>query len=184
MELILTDIKQDKAAWRQIGALYKTAFPSDERAPFWLLRRRAKQDRAQMLAAYDAEQFAGFAYLVIYRDLVYLFYFAINAEMRGCGYGSAVLQALRREFPGRRIFLAREQLDDQAENAEQRRTRHGFYLANGFCDWPCQIKEASVIYDVMGMGGDNITPAEYQALIDSWGGSLLRRLIDMRVLAK
>ena len=41
-----------------------------------------------------------------------------------------------------------------------------------------------MIYDVMGMGGDNITPAEYQALIDSWGGSLLRRLIDMGVLAK
>ena len=184
MNLILTDIKQDKAVWQQIGALYKTAFPPDERAPFWLLRRRVKQGRAQILVAYDAKKLVGFTYLVIYRDLVYLFYFAIDSEMRGQGYGSAVLQALRQEFPGRRIFLAREQLDEQAENAEQRRSRHEFYLFNGFCDWPCQIKEASVIYDVMGMGGDNITPAECQALIDSWGGSLLRRLIDMRVLAK
>lgn len=184
MALILTAIKQDKAAWRQIGALYKTAFPPDERAPFWLMRRRAKQGRGQVLAAYDAEQFVGFTYLVIYRDMVYLFYFAINDGLRGKGYGSSVLQALRQKYPAKRIFLAREQLDDQAENAEQRRTRHEFYLFNGFCDWPCQIKEASVIYDVMGMGGDNITPAEYQALIDSWGGALLRRLIDMRVLAK
>ncbi len=184
MDLTLTDIKQDKAAWRQIAALYKTAFPADERAPFWLLKRKALQGRAQMLAAYDAGQFAGFTYLVIYRDLVYLFYFAIDDARRGKGYGSAVLQALRREYPEQRIFLAREQLDDQAENAAQRRTRHQFYLANGFADWPCQIKEASVIYDVMGMGGDNVTPQEYQALIEGWCGSLMRRLIDMRVLAK
>lgn len=78
MNLILTDIKQDKAVWQQIGALYKTAFPPDERAPFWLLRRRVKQGRAQILVAYDAKKLVGFTYLVIYRDLVYLFYFAMN----------------------------------------------------------------------------------------------------------
>ncbi len=184
MELLLRDIKTDKAAWREVGALYQTAFPDDERAPFCLLRRRALRGKAQMLAAYDAERFAGFAYLVQYRDLLYLFYFAVAEKLRGQGYGSAILQALWQRFPEKRIFLAREQLDEQAPNAAERAKRRAFYLANGLADWPCQIKEASVIYDVMGRGGAKVTAAEYRALIEGWCGRLMRWLVDMRVLEK
>ncbi len=50
-----------KTIQRQCKKLYLTAFPKEERAPFWLIRSRAKSGRAEMLAAYDENEFVGFA---------------------------------------------------------------------------------------------------------------------------
>lgn len=165
----------------KIKELYLTAFPRDERAPFSLIRRRARQGRADMLCAYDGEEFVGFAYMVCLRDLAYLFYFAIDESRRGMGYGSAVLAELKKRYEGKRLFLAREQLDESADNYGQRARRHEFYLRNGFEDKRFQIKEASVIYDAMGIGGE-VSAKEYRELIEHWNGKLMRKLIDMRII--
>jgi len=176
--IIETANKQDYAF---IKSLYNTAFPSDERAPFFLIRRRAKQGRSEMLIAREDGRDVGFACVVTHEDMAYLFYFAVDAGKRGAGNGSKILQLLKERYAGKRLFLAREQLDESADNYTQRVKRHEFYLKNGLSDWTIRIKEANVIYDVMGIGG-MVTPAEYDALITGWSGKLLRRMIDMRVL--
>ena len=81
-----------------------------------------------------------------------------------------------------RIFLAREQLDKSAENYAQRVSRRNFYLRCGFEDLPCCIKEGSVVYDVMGIGGI-VTAEEYHKLIKPWAGFLLK-IVDMRIIEK
>ncbi len=171
----------DKRDFRKIKSLYKQAFPAEERAPFFLIKRRALQGKATVLTAESDGVFVGFAYLVCYRELVYLFYFAVDAEKRGSGFGSRILQELRERFAGRRIFLAREQLEEGADNYSQRVKRRDFYLSNGFADLPCRIKEAGVVYDVMGIGG-NVSAVEYEALITGWSGRLLKKFVDMRIL--
>lgn len=57
-----------KETEKQYRALYLSAFPKEERAPWWLLKRRAKQGRAEALAAMDDGRFAGMAYVVTLGD--------------------------------------------------------------------------------------------------------------------
>lgn len=160
---------------KQYKALYLSAFPEEERAPWWLLKRRARQGRAQALAALDDGRFAGMAYVVTLDDMAYLFYLAVEEDQRGRGTGGSIIAALRERFPDKRIFLAREQLDSSAENYPQRESRHRFYLSNGFEDWGITVREGPVTYDVMGTGKP-VTPPEYRALIGGWAGRIAGRL--------
>lgn len=171
----------DKDNMRAAAGLYKRAFPPNERAPFSLIRKRAAQRRADMLIAKDSDGFTGFAYMVTYEDLVYLFYLAVDEKKRGRGNGSEIIRLLKNRYSGKRLFLAREQLDENAGNSDERIKRRGFYIRNGFEDWPVQIKEGGMVYDAMGIG-KVITAREYDALIGNWSGKLLRRFVDMRVI--
>ncbi len=171
----------DRKDLPRIKKLYKTAFPAEERIPFFLLKRKVRQGRAAMLAAKEENCFVGFIYLVEHGDLVYLFFFAVDPSRRDSGNGGGILRMLRERYPDKRIFLAREQLDPEADNYELRCRRREFYLRNGFTDLPCRIQEAGVVYDAMGIGG-SISAQEYEALITSWSGNRLRRLLGMRLV--
>lgn len=179
----VTKYKHDKKIRSEIKRIYDSAFPAEEKAPFFLIMRKAKMRKAEFLTAYEDGEFVGFAYMVYYKDMAYLFYLAIDENKRGRGYGKKLIEAIKVRYAGKRIFLAREQLDKSAENYEQRVSRRNFYLRCGFSDLPCYIKEATVIYDAMGIGG-NISVKDYDELITSWAGKMLRKIIDMRVIEK
>lgn len=178
--------------YKEVGKLYKSAFPADERAPFFLLKKRAKIGSAEVYVAREKGDFVGFAYLICKDGSAYLFYFAIADSYRGKGYGSAILQELQRIYAGKCLFLAREQLDKSAENYEQRVRRHRFYLRNGFSDCKmkiqgsgssdCELKiqEASVVYDVMCAGGE-VDPTIYERMMLEWAGPLFSKLVKMRM---
>lgn len=178
----LSPIPRHDPTWRDVRALYLRAFPAEERAPFWLLKRRAIQSRGELLAIRNGGGFAGFAYVIGNAKAAYLFFFAIADGQRGRGYGSAVLAALKERYAGKALFLARETLDQQAQNYDQRVRRRGFYLRGGFSDLPLQISEAGVTYDVMGVGGAP-TPEDYQSLMRAWAGPLLLWLAGLRMTA-
>ena len=156
----------------RIRSLYLSAFPPEERPPFFLMRHGARFGNGEMLSAYDGEEFVGFAYVVSNDAAAYLFFFAIEEAVRGNGYGSAVLDALKKRYSGRVLFLAREQLDESAENYGERVRRRQFYLKNGFSDLSVKIKEMTVIYDTMSVGGE-IEPRAYARLMKKWCGSLV-----------
>lgn len=166
-----------------IKKLYKRAFPLNERAPFFMIKRKAIIGKAEMLIAKDNDKFIGFAYVVRNENLVYLFYLAINDNYRGIGYGSQILQMLQKIYQGKNIFLAREQLDKNADNYDERIKRRSFYIRNGFKDTKLLIKEASVIYDVMALN-DDISAAGYDMLMDKWCGKLIRSFIDIKMIEK
>lgn len=173
----------EKNDLKKLKKLYLTAFPAEERAPFFLMMLKARQGRAEMLTAKINGKFVGFVYMVCHRDLAYLFYLAVADRLRGKGIGGKIISAVKERYRGRRIFLAREQLDQNADNYAQRVSRRSFYLRCGFTDLPCMIKEASVIYDVMGIGG-NVSAEDYDRLISSWTGRLMRKIVDMRIIEK
>ncbi len=175
--------KPDREIRHEIKRIYESAFPDEEKAPFFLIMHKVKTKKAEILTAYENGEFVGFAYMVCYRDLVYLFYLAVDENKRGRGYGRKIIEAVKVRYVGKRVFLAREQIDKSAENYEQRVSRRDFYIKCGFHDLPCCIKEASVIYDVMGIGG-NVSAKEYDALITSWAGKILRKIVDMRIIEK
>ena len=170
----------DKDIWKKLKKLYIDAFPADERAPFYMMKRNAKRGRGEMLAAYDNNELVGMAYIIGDTELGYLFYFAIMPGLRGKGYGSKILSLLRERYSGGRLFLAREQLDKSADNYQQRLKRHEFYLKNGFTDLNATIQEANVVYDVMTTSGE-VSPQEYADLMLNWAGRFMFRRIGYKL---
>lgn len=173
--------KAAKSDYPAIKKIYIRAFPSNERAPFFFIRRKAQQGKAEMLSIKKDSAVIGFTYLVAHRDLLYLFFLALADRERGKGYGSWTLQKLQEMYSGKRIFLSRETLDKSAENYPERVSRRDFYIRNGFADMGCQVREADVTYDVMAVGG-RVTAKEYDELICAWCGNLVKNLIRMNLI--
>lgn len=165
----------------EIRALYREAFPLKERAPYALLTRRALQGRGTLLVAVDQGVFCGFFYVLEDPSIAYIFYFAVAKAQRGCGRGSEMLALLQRYCAGKRLFLALEAPDETASNAEQRRRRWQFYERNGFSPLPGHIKEGSVVFKVMGIGGV-VHAEDYDRLVRQWCGNVYQRLIDLKFI--
>jgi len=175
MQLLVAENKD----YKYFKELYHSAFPPEERPSYIFMKWKLKHGKGELLIAKDNDVPVGFAHLIHYKDLVYLFFLAVDEKVRGKGYGTKILQLIKERNPGKRIFLAREPLDDNADNAEQRKTRQNFYIRNGFEDISIKIIEKNYLFDTMSVGG-NILPEEYEALIENWGGKLVCRILDMK----
>ncbi|WP_124100120.1 GNAT family N-acetyltransferase [Ruminococcus sp. Marseille-P6503] len=175
--------KADKKTsdYRKIKKLYKKAFPAEERAPFFLLSAKAKKERVDFWGLYDGDKWVGLMYVVNYADLSYVFYFAVSESERGRGYGSEALKAAKAEYKGRKLFLAIEQLDPDAENYGERVRRKQFYQRNGFEELGQKLREASVIYELLGIGGA-VGAEEYDFMMKEYLGRILSRLAVMKII--
>lgn len=179
MKLIMVSKKMD--IYRDIRKLYKHSFPLSERAPFWLLMVRSKSPVADFWALYDEDKWVGIVYVIKHKELAYIFYFAIREEERGKGYGEKALEILKKRYRGNRIFLALETLDKEADNYKQRVRRHAFYEKCGLLDLPYKLQEATVTYDIMGIGGA-VEPEEYREMISIYIGRFFSRIFNMRIV--
>ena len=132
MELTKIDINENRSIQKQAKALYLSAFPKEERLPWWLLRLNARRTGIDLMAYMEDDQFCGFTASATVDDMHFLLFFAIEETLRGRGYGSAVLSALRREY--KTVTLNIELLIPDAPNLKERKKRFAFYQKNGFCD--------------------------------------------------
>ena len=121
--LRFVNARNDKKRLNEIKSLYDEAFPKEEQIPFWILRKAGRTSTADLMQVYDDDILVGFIHLVYFEDVVYLYYFAIEPDERGQGYGSRILQALRRRFSARRIILNIEVVDENCDNYEERKKR-------------------------------------------------------------
>lgn len=136
------DILKTQGIGKQAKVLYHTAFPKEERLPWWVLRLNAHRKGIELTAWVEGEQFCGFTASVTVEGLHFLLFFAVDTPLQGQGYGSAILSALREEYGN--IALNVELLDKSASNYPQRLRRFAFYQKNGFSDTG---------YDVWEVGG-------------------------------
>ena len=88
------------------------------------------------------------------------------------------MQSILIHYEGQRIFLALEQLDESANNFEERQKRRKFYMRNGLKPLPLTIREATVTYDVMGTGF--VKPEEYKSMMKKYFGAA-SRLVSMNI---
>lgn len=175
----LKKITKNTSDLKEIKKLYISAFPKEERQPFFVLNFKKKSPAADLLAAYNNGEFVGFCYNVKFNDLVYVFFLAIKKEFRGRSFGTKMLTEIHKRYTDKRIFLAIEEMDEKAENYAERLKRKSFYERNGLHILNCKMHEAKVVYDVM--GNADITPNEYELLMDSYLGKPLRKLFKMRL---
>lgn len=169
--------KADKTQLRWMKKLYKTAFPKQERKPFWLMKRKQKQGIFEMLVVYDNEPL-GLAITMRHKDIVLLDYYAIAPQARGKGVGSEALALLKKRYTGKRFFLEIEIPDIDAANGEQRERRKAFYLRNGMIEIGMQACVAGVEMEILTNRCD-LSYQEYQEVYESClGSSLARRIIQ------
>ncbi|MCI9409627.1 MAG: GNAT family N-acetyltransferase [Oscillospiraceae bacterium] len=178
MIITLKRINMFSKDYRNIGRLYRTAFPADERAPMWLLAMKSGKENVDFWGIYADGKWSGLAYVISEGSASYLFYLALSENMRGRGIGSKALQSILIHYEGQRIFLALEQLDESANNFEERQKRRKFYIRNGLRPLPLTIREATVTYDVMGTG--LVKPEEYESMMKKYLGAA-SRLVSMNI---
>ena len=174
MELV--EVKNTEFEWSRLERLYTGAFPAGERFPFSLLKKRALSGKADFWNLVENGEWVGMAYLVRHEDLVYLFYFAVDAEKRGLGHGTAAIKAMLERYKGKRFFLALENWLEECENPEERVRRHDFYLSCGLLDIPYKLWELSMKYRLMGVGG-KVEPGEYKTMMGRYFGWFWKHFI-------
>lgn len=134
---------------RAIRRLYATAFPKEEQMPWPLVRLLILQRDVDVYGYYEGERFCGFTFSAATEDVLFILFLAVADDCRGQGYGSAILQLLKEEKPGRSIVLNVELLDPAAENYAQRLSRMAFYKKNGFYDTQYDIDEVGGTFRVL-----------------------------------
>ena len=170
-----------RAEWSdclRLRRLYLTAFPAEERAPFWMLRHRRSRETVDFWSIYADGTWAGELYIVHDGKLSYIFYFAVDDRQRGHGIGSLTLLALRRMYPDHRICLAIEQLDPDAPNYAERVRRKRFYERCGYVDLHSKVQEGSVVYLLLGTGGA-VQAKEYAHLMQRYMGEAAMRHVTV-----
>ena len=164
----------------KVKALYENAFPKRERAPFWLLRQKARQSHVAFHSLYDDESWIGLLYTFEYADILLVLYLAIDDSCRSGGYGSKALTALRADHPDKRIILSIEQIDEQAGNYEQRVKRRSFYEKNRYTSTGIIVEELGQPFEMLISGG-SITPEETRDVYRSLLGKIPSLLPLIRV---
>lgn len=150
---------------RDVKQLYQSAFPVEQRVPFWSLRLRSGMNGMEMESYYDEGAFVGFVNLVASDDAIYVYYLAVDAELRGKGYGTMIIDDLRRRYEGKTIALDIEANDPHADNPRQRAARRAFYLNNGFVSSGYGFKDGG-LFEVLVCGDKLAGPGAYASLID------------------
>ena len=154
-----------KSPWLpQVKALYESAFPANERIPIkHLLDNKIKRE---FWAFFDGDLFCGFSNSISHGDITNIVYFAVEPELRSRGYGSQILQAIRRQHPDTRIVVDIEVEEDSkdAVELERRNRRRDFYLRNGFDSSPVDYIWQGEHYRLLTAGG-TVTEKEFR---DFW----------------
>ena len=118
----------------KVRRLYLTAFPKIERHPVMELFSASYKGRAEFLQFTEAGEFIGLAYMIVRGSVAFLLYLAVDDSKRNKGYGSAILDVIRKRYDGKDVVLLIESLHEQCDNMDIRIRRKGFYLRNGFKD--------------------------------------------------
>lgn len=154
-----------KSPWfPQVKALYESAFPANERIPIkHLLDDKIKRE---FWAFFDGDLFCGFSNSITHGSITNIVYFAVVPELRSRGYGSKILQAIRKQHPDTRIVVDIEVEEDSkdAEELERRNRRRDFYLRNGFDAAPVEYHWQGEHYRLLSAGGI-VTEKEFR---DFW----------------
>ena len=176
--ITLERVRRDKAEMRWIRTLFLTAFPPEERPPFWVLRRLAGNGVDWRKIVAEGED-AGFFYILTGEKTAYIFFFAVRPELRGRHIGTEALKTLLQEYEEQTVFLAIEPVEEDVPNPEERIRRKEFYIRCGFRPTGQRLREGKMVYEVLGTAP--APEAEYRRIMRRWMGPAVSRLIPMEI---
>ena len=148
---------------KDVGDLLVEAFPEDERPPVDIFFKNhiINKEHTRLIAYYDNNTFIGFTSLVFYKDICYLFFLAVSPTLRHQGYGSQILEMIKKDYQDYTILLAFEEVDSKYDNYLERKNRKAFYLNHGFKDNGFKSNEWGVIFETVYIGNRKVSFIEY-----------------------
>lgn len=117
---------------KDVKKLYLSAFPKVERFPYLPLLLNAYRRDIEFIAYYDDDRFVGLSYIIFSKNFVFLLFLAVNPEYRNQSYGSRLLKTIKTSSNSRPVVLAIEEMDENADNYEERLNRLAFYEKNDY----------------------------------------------------
>ncbi|MFD1176458.1 GNAT family N-acetyltransferase [Paenibacillus puldeungensis] len=180
MSLRFESLSRHSAEIEKVKELFRTSFPKSEQIPLWFLRMKFKQDFVDFFVFYDDNQFVGFTYLITHQQLTFILYLAIDPSLRSQGYGQKVLAGIKEKYPGNRIVLNIEAVDESSDNYQQRLKRREFYVRNGYINTGLQLIERGALYEVLVDQGE-VDLEEYRYLFKKFVGAFLYRFFKPKL---
>ena len=133
----------------QLVRIYEAAFPPEERYPVEALLSMSQTSGVELIAYYDGALMCGFSLSVVADSFVYLLFLAVDGSAQSKGYGSRIIDQVRKRHPGLTVVLAIEPVDEPSENQDQRLRRLAFYKRNGFDFSGYDLIEEGVRYSLL-----------------------------------
>lgn len=140
----------------KIKKVYINSFFKDERFPFWILKRCAKEENVQLNEILDGDKFIGMEYIINCENYVYLMYLAVDKNIREKGYGTKILNDLVKKHNN--VILSIERPDKNSSTEKNRRKE--FYLRNGFYEMNKFIEDNGIHYEILCTKKDYIITEE------------------------
>lgn len=165
---------------RKVKRLYYSAFPKVERCPYSILKSRVKKGKGEFYSIYEESTFVGLIYNIVYSDIVYIYYFALEESLRHKGYGSNILNDIKLMYKDKRIILMAESIDESASNYQERVNRGKFYSKNGFAYQGYTVSELGVSYDMLGCS-NSVSKAEFKELIKQYFGDFFYNKVYVKI---
>ena len=160
-------LKDDQSIKNDIEQLYNTAFPEDERPPFfWTYSVYMKTKESYIIGYYENNEFIGFLQYVIYQDVLYFAYLAIVENKRNRGYGRTILKSIREQYPDKTLLLCFEEVDPKYPDNDMRTRRMNLYKSLGYVDNGLKTQEGDVVYQSAYNGVRRVNYQEYQKIFD------------------
>ena len=169
--------------WLRIYHLYQSAFPANEKKPFSMIRSMQKKGKSDVWYCKINGKFAGLVITINGPEQILLDYLAVAKKRRGQGVGSEILQAMRKQYGGKGVFLEIEIVEESADNFEERKRRKQFYLSNGMIPMNVFVELFGVDMELLGFDC-SLTFEEYHAFYrdnyNAWAADHVKRgkLID------
>ena len=157
MNLRKVDARADATLLEEVRQLYLRSFPKEELLPWWLVLLQARRKGFALTAFLDGQELCGFTLSITGEGMHFLLFFAVAEQLRGQGYGSAILQMLKQEYGT--VVLNIEPLVTDAPNPEERQRRYRFYRRNGFRDTGYYSWDVGGIFRTLSSSGRLDLPA-------------------------
>lgn len=138
---------------KDVKAVYFNSFPPNERMPFWMMVAMSKLQNTKFLSFYDNEKLCGFLYLAIQFRQIFVMFFAVDTELHSKGYGSEILNELKRLYPEERVFVSIERCITDNDRTGDLERRKRFYLRNGFMETGYFIRMSGVEQEILVRNG-------------------------------
>ena len=132
MYLELIKLNPDCKDTKYFEQINDEAFPVSERMSMDEIFSFASDTDTDVLGIYENDMPLGFAVLLKNAECGYVYFIAIDKRIRSKGYGGAAMKKILAAYPQLQIILDFEEIDEKAENNDQRIRRKNFYLRNGF----------------------------------------------------
>jgi len=174
-------ISRKSKNFQAVQNLINSAFPPSEQAPMWFLLHRARKEHIKFSTYYKENALIGITYMVVYNQICYVIYLAVDNTVQSKGYGTQILNCIKSAYPNNRIILGIEVEDEHAENNIQRIKRRQFYARNGFSSSGILMKFRDVPFDLLIYNGQ-CTTKEFFKLHSKFLGPVISTFIKPKLI--